>query len=335
MPEAQIDVHLPVHAQPSADSFVESAITAERLGFGRAWLPETWGRDAVSLLSTMAERTTDIGLGASILNTYSRSPALLGQTAATLQELSDGRFRLGVGPSGPIVIENWHGRDYGNPLRHTREAVEIVRRVLSGEPVDYDGEYYQLSGFRLRSDPPEPQPPVDAAGMGPKSVELVGRFADGWHATMFTMDGMRDRLSDLERGTDLADRSVDDLRVMASPPVCALADGGRARDLARGHIAFYVAAMGDFYRNALIEQGHPETAETITEAWHDGERERAKAAIDDDLLDAMAAAGTPGHARDRLAAWAGIEGVDAVSVSFPRGTDEGEIEATMSAVAPD
>jgi coenzyme F420-dependent oxidoreductase len=335
MPDAQIDVSLPVHAQSSADAFVESAITAEKLGFGHAWLPETWGRDAVSLLSAMAERTTDIGLGASILNTYSRSPALLGQTAVTLQELSDGRFRLGVGPSGPIVIENWHGRDYGNPLRHTRETVEIVRHVLSGETVDYDGEVYQLSGFRLRCDPPAPRPPVDAAGIGPKSVELVGRFADGWHATMFTMDGLRERLADLKRGADLADRSVDDVRVMVSPTVCALPDGERARDLARGHIAFYVAAMGDFYRNALADQGHPETAEAITAAWQDGERDRAKAAIDDDLLDSMAVAGTPEHARDRLRAWAGIDGVDAVSVSFPRGTDESEIEETMGAVAPD
>jgi coenzyme F420-dependent oxidoreductase len=335
MPDAEIDVSLPVHAQPSADAFVDSAVNAERLGFRRAWLPETWGRDAVSLLSAMAGRTTTIGLGASILNTYSRSPALLGQTAATLQELSDGRFRLGVGPSGPIVIENWHGRDYGNPLRHTRETVEIVRQVLSGEPVDYDGEYYQLAGFRLRSDPPDPRPPVDAAGIGPKSVELVGRFADGWHATMFTMDGLRERLSDLERGADLADRSVDDVRTMVSPTVCALPDGERARDLARGHIAFYVAAMGDFYRTALADQGHPETAEAITEAWHEDDRERAKAAIGDDLLDSMAAAGTPEHARERLAAWANIEGLDAVSVSFPRGTDREAIEETMAAVAPD
>lgn len=334
MTDAVRDLSLPVHAQPSAEAFVETAEHAEALGYDRAWLPETWGRDAVSLLATMAARTDEIGLGASILNVYSRSPALLAQTAATLQELSDGRFRLGVGPSGPIVVENWHGREYGNPLRHTREAVEIVRAALAGEEVDYDGEYYDLSGFRLRSEPPDPLPAVDVAAMGPKAVELAGRFGDGWHATKFTLDGLRDRLAALERGAELSDRPDADRRVTVALPACVLDDAERARDLARGHLAFYVAAMGDFYREALADQGHPETAKAITEAWHDGDREAAKAAIDDDLLDAMAAAGDADHARERLAAWEAIDGVDAVTVSFPRGTDDDEIRQTMEALAP-
>lgn len=332
--DAVRDVTLPVHAQPSADAFVASAERAEALGYERVWLPETWGRDAVSLLSGMADQTDEIGLGSSILNVYSRSPTLLGQTAVTLQERSGGRFRLGVGPSGPAVIENWHGEDYGNPLRRTRETVEIVKQVTAGEAVKYDGEYFDLAGFRLRSEPPEPRPPVDVAAMGPTAVELAGRFADGWHAMMFTTDGMAERLADLERGADLGDRSVEDVRVTLSLTACALEDGQRARDLARGHLAFYVAAMGDFYRNALADQGYAETAEAITQAWHEGDREAAKAAIDDDLLDRMAAAGTPETARERLAAWAAIDGVDAVSVSFPRETDQSEIEATMAALAP-
>lgn len=334
MAPARRDLSLPVHAQPSAEAFVETAERAEELGYDRAWLPETWGRDAVSLLATMAVRTDDIGLGASILPTYSRSPALLGQTAATLQELSDERFRLGVGPSGPIVIENWHGRDYGNPLRYTRETIDVIRAVLSGEQVDYDGEYFDLSGFRLRSEPPDPAPPVDAAAMGPKAVELAGRFADGWHATNFTVDGLGERMDDFEAGIEMSDRPDEPRRMTASVPACVLDDAERARDLARGHIAFYVAAMGDFYREALAAQGHPETAETITEAWHDGDREAAKAAIDDDLLDAMAAAGGAEHARERLAAWETIDGVDAVTVSFPRATDRSEIARTMKALAP-
>ncbi|MFB6310645.1 MAG: TIGR04024 family LLM class F420-dependent oxidoreductase [Salinirussus sp.] len=332
--DAAIDVSLPSHALSDATAFVETAERAEQLDYERAWLPETWGRDAVSLLATMAARTEEIGLGSSILNVYSRSPALLGQTAATLQELSEGRFRLGVGPSGPIVIENWHGREYGNPLRHTREAVEIIKAVLSGEPVDYDGDYSQLSEFRLRCDPPDPRPAVDAAAMGPTAVELAGRFADGWHATKFTIDGMSERLADFERGAELGGRDTDDLRVTAAVPACVLDDAERARDLARGHIAFYVAAMGDFYRESLAEQGHPETARQITELWHEGDRAGARAAIDDDLLDAMAAAGTAEQARDRLAAWTAIDGVDAVTVTFPRGTDREEMASTMDALAP-
>jgi len=128
------DVHLPVAAQPTIDSIVDYAQTAENGGYNCAWLPETWGRDGVTVLTAMAERTDSIDVGSSILNTYSRTPAMLGQTAATLQEVSEGRFRLGLGPSGPVVIENWHGVEYGNPLRRTRETVEIVRQVLSGRP---------------------------------------------------------------------------------------------------------------------------------------------------------------------------------------------------------
>jgi coenzyme F420-dependent oxidoreductase len=245
------DVFLPVGAQPSIDALCEQAKRAEELGYHRVWLPETWGRDAVTVLTSIAHRTDDIGIGSSILPIYSRSPVLVGQTAATLQEVSDGRFRLGLGPSGPIVIENWHGVDYGNPLRRTRETVEIVKRVLAGEEVEYDGEYFDLSGFRLRCEPPETPPAVDAAGMGPKAVELAGRFADGWHALMLTRDGIRDRLADLRRGADLAGRDPEDVRVTLSLTCAALEDGERARQSVRQHLAFYVGGMGTFYQDSL------------------------------------------------------------------------------------
>jgi coenzyme F420-dependent oxidoreductase len=328
------DVHLPVAAQPTVDSLVEYAKRAEDGGYDCVWLPETWGRDAVTVLATIAERTDEIDLGSSIVNTYSRSPALLGQTAATLQEASDGRFRLGLGPSGPVVIENWHGTEYGNPLRRTRETVDIVRQVLSGESVDYDGEDFSLSGFRLRCEAPGPAPPVEVTGMGPKAVELAGRFADGWHAIMLTPDGLRDRLDDLERGAALGDRDPADVAVTAGVTCCALEDEDRARELARQHIGFYVGGMGTFYRDALVRQGYDE-GETIHDAWQTGDREEALAAVSDELLDDLVAAGDPETARERLASFDDVDGVDSVAVSFPRGADEDEIEATMAALAPD
>jgi coenzyme F420-dependent oxidoreductase len=331
---ADRDVFLPVAAQPSVEALVEQAASAEALGYERAWLPETWGRDAVTVLTSIARETSEIGVGTSIMPIYSRSPALIGQTAATLQEVSEGRFRLGLGPSGPIVIENWHGVDYGNPLRRTRETVDVVKRVLSGETVDYDGEYFDLSGFRLRCAPPGPAPPVDAAGMGPKAVELAGRFADGWHALMVTREGFRERYEDLARGADLADRDVDDLRTTLSLTCAALEDGDRAREIVRQHVAFYVGSMGTFYRDSLVRQGHEAVAEEIYEEWQAGDPEAATAALDDDLLDDLAVAGTPERARERLAEWEALEGVDAVSVSFPREATVAEIETTIDALSP-
>jgi coenzyme F420-dependent oxidoreductase len=328
------DVYLPVAAQPSVDTLVEMSQQAEDRGYDRVWLPETWGRDAVTTLTSIAERTSTVGLGSSILNVYSRSPALLGQTAATLQEVSDGRFRAGVGPSGPIVIEGWHGREFEKPLKYTREAVEIMKLVLSGESVEYDGDAFSLSGFRLRCEPPEPAPPVDAGGLGPKSVELAGRFADGWHALLLTADGLRDRLEDFEHGADLGDRDRADQRVTLSLPCCAMADREQARELARQHVAFYIGGMGTFYRDALARQGYEDTAYEIAEQWGSGEKAAAADAIDDELLDSIAVAGTPEECRDRLAQFEAIDGVDAVNISFPRAADRDTIDATIDVLAP-
>ncbi|WP_049921315.1 TIGR04024 family LLM class F420-dependent oxidoreductase [Halopiger djelfimassiliensis] len=328
------EVHLPVAAQPTVDSIVDYTQRAEDGGYDCAWLPETWGRDGVTVLTAMAERTDSIGVGSSIFNTYSRSPALLGQTAATLQEVSDGRFHLGLGPSGPVVVENWHGMEYGNPLKRTRETVEIVRQVLSGESVDYDGDYFDLSGFRLRCEPPEPTPPIEVTGMGPKAVELAGRFADGWHGIMLTPGGVQSRLEDIERGAELGDRDPDDVRVTVGVNCCALGDAERARDLARQHTAFYIGGMGTFYRDALVRQGY-DVADEIHDAWQAGDRERALSLLDDDLLGELCAAGDPETAREALAEYETIDGVDAVAVSFPRGADEDEIRETMAALAPD
>jgi len=331
---ADRELFLPVAAQPSVDALVEMAATAEEFGYGRAWLPETWGRDAVTVMTSIAHGTDEIGIGTSIMPVYSRSPALIGQTAATLQEVSDGRFRLGLGPSGPVVIENWHGADFGNPLRRTRETVDVVKQVLAGEPVEYDGEYFDLSGFRLRCAPPDPAPAVDTAGMGPKAVELAGRFADGWHGLMLTRDGLRDRHEDLERGAELGD--VDEPpRTTMSLTCAALEDRERARRMTKQHVAFYVGGMGTYYRDSLARQGHEETAHVVHDAWQDGEHGEAIAAIGDDLLDELAVAGTPEEARDRLAAWESMDEVDAVSVSFPREATVEEIEATTRALAPE
>lgn len=329
------DVFLPVGAQPTLNALVAQVTEAEELGYDRAWLPETWGREAATVLAIAADRTDRIGLGTSIANTYSRSPALLGQLAATLQEASDGRFRLGVGPSGPIVIENWHGVEFGNPLRRTRETIEIVKQVLSGEVVSYDGEYFDLDGFRLRFDPPEPTPPVDAAALGPKAVELAGRFADGWHVIHYTREGLSERLEDLRRGAELGGRDPDEIRVTMSVGCCALADGDRARELVAQHTAFYIGGMGTYYRDSLARQGESELAHAIYDAWQDGNQERATELVLEELGDQMGAAGTPEEARERLRPFLESDDIDAVNVSFPRGAGPEEVGSTMRALAPD
>jgi len=328
-------VHLPVASLDSVQEFVDIAVRAEQLGYERAWIPETWGRNVAPILTRVATETTEIGIGTSIVNVYSRSPALLGQTAATLQEISDGRMRLGIGPSGPAVIEGWHGIDFGNPLRRTREAVDVIRMVTAGEEVDYDGEYFNLSGFRLRCDPPADPPDIDVAAMGPKAVELCGRFADGWHATVFTPEGLEDRMEDFRRGADLGDRDVDDLTVTLSTGGCALEDGERARRLAREHQAFYIGAMGTYYRDSLARQGYEETANEIAAKYASGDKEGAMAAMSDDLLDELGASGTPERARKELEKFEAIDGLDSLALGFSRGAEFDEIMQTLEAFAPE
>ncbi|WP_435333353.1 TIGR04024 family LLM class F420-dependent oxidoreductase [Haloarchaeobius sp. TZWWS8] len=328
-------VHLPVAAQESVDDFVEQAVLAEDLGYDFVWLPETWGRDAVTVLTSIAHATEEIGIGSSIMNVYSRSPALLAQTAATLDEVSDGRFRLGIGPSGPAVVGGWHGEEFGNPLRRTREYVDIIKMVLAGEELDYNGEYFNVSGFRLRCDPPEPAPNVDVAAMGPKAVELAGRFADGWHAILFTPETMADRLEDFDRGGEMGDRDRSNQQVTLSLTCCALEDGDHARSLTKQHAAFYVGAMGTYYRDSLARQGYEDEAHQIAANWMNGDREAALDIFSDEMLDDFCAAGTPERTREELAKFEDVDGIDAVSIGFPRAASQEEIHSTLEALAPD
>ncbi len=327
-------LHTPVASLPSIEDTLSLIDRADALGYDRAWVPETWGRDAVSTLAAASTRIESIGLGSSILNVYSRSPAVLGQTAATLAELTPTSFRLGIGPSGPAVIEHWHGLEYDRPLRRTRETAEIVRSICNGSVVDFDGDIFELQGFRLRCDPPSPPPAVDLAGLGPKSIELAGFIGDGWHAMLTTREGFSEQLNHLTRGMDKADRDRDAVEVTLGLTCCALEDADRARSLTAGHIAFYTGAMGTFYGRSLARQGFEQEAMDIASAWQSGNRKEAIEIVETELLDELAVAGTPAETVEQLESFAEFDGVDAVAVSFPRGASMEEIESTIDTLAP-
>ncbi len=327
-------IHTPVAAQPQLMDTVSLIEDAEGLGYDHAWVPETWGRDAITTLATAASTVDTIGLGTSIVNVYARSPAILGQTAATLAEATPGPFRLGVGPSGPALVNNWHGIKYERPLRRTREATEIIRAVLSGEIVEYEGDIFEVEGFRLRFDPPAEPVPIDLAGLGPKSVELAGFIGDGWHGLLATPSGLEDQLDHLRRGARKRDRSLDDIDVTVSLTCCSLEDGDTARELAAGHIAFYTGAMGPFYGKALARQGYEELAMQVVQDWQAGNRDEAIEAVKNEVLDDIAAAGSPTEVRNRVETFEAIDGVDAVAVSFPRGATRSQINETVESLAP-
>ncbi|MGB2691684.1 MAG: LLM class flavin-dependent oxidoreductase, partial [Thermodesulfobacteriota bacterium] len=185
------------------EEFIEIAQLAEDLGYDSIWVPEMWGRDAFSIIGLLAAHTKKIKLATGIIPIFSRSPAVIAQTIATLDEISDGRMMLGLGTSGPIVIENWHGMAYEKPLQRTREYVEIIKMILNSERVNYEGEIFKLKNFRLQFKPVRKNIPIFIAAMGSKNIQLTGEVADGWIPFLVPPEhleiGMKELLSGAEK----------------------------------------------------------------------------------------------------------------------------------------
>lgn len=307
---------------------------AEELGYEYASLGETTGIDGVTTLATLADRTEAIGLANDVFSPYARSPALLGQTALSLHAVSGGRNRLGLGVSSPALVERWHGMQFERPLRRLRETIEIIRQVYSGERLDYQGEIFEASGLQYAGQVPDDPPAIDVAALGPKAVELTGRFADGWTPQFFTPAGLEQRLEDLRRGASLGDRDTDDIRVALTFRACALDDRDRARRLGRNQVAFMIGRYGPYYRQSVADQGWADVTREIKLAYDDGDEEAALAAVPDDLLDGLVAAGHPDEVNEVIDRFRAIEGLDALRIAFFAGMTREEEDRTLEVLAP-
>jgi coenzyme F420-dependent oxidoreductase len=330
--DAALDGTLMLSDHSGIDEAVAQARRYEDHGFRRVSMGEVTGWNIVPVLTAIA-RETDIGISNDVFSPPSRSPAMLAQTALTLHEASDGDYRMGLGPSSPALVERWHSGEFEPALRRTRETIDIVRAVYEGGKVDYDGEVYELGGMGYDRQVPDDPPAIDLATLGPKAVEMTGRFADGWVPQLFTADGLRDRLGDLERGADLGDRSVDDVRVAPLVRTFAHENGDHARSMARQMVAFLVGAYGPFYGNSVAEQGYPDAVEEIRAAWEEKDTAAMAAALPDEALEALAAAGTPEEVREHYRELASVDGVDAVRCAFVAGMSQEDKERTMATLA--
>jgi F420-dependent oxidoreductase-like protein len=281
---------------------------AERLGYDSVWAAEAWGTDAVSVLAWIGASTTTIKIGSAILQIPGRSPANTAMTAATLDLMSGGRFILGLGTSGPQVVEGWHGQAWGKPLVKTREYVEVVRAALRREVLEHDGEHYRIpydgpgatglgKPLKLMLRPLRAEIPIFLAAMGPKNVALAYEIADGWLPIFVDPARFSQAFPAPPEGFEIAAT----VNVLVGDDVQAL------RDALKPHLALYVGGMGakgkNFYNALMRRYGWEAEAERIQELYLGGRHRDAIAAVPDELVDAVALVGPKERIADRLAAW--------------------------------
>ncbi|WP_247010173.1 TIGR04024 family LLM class F420-dependent oxidoreductase [Halorientalis litorea] len=327
-----LDLVLMTRDHDSVDSVAQQAVRAENHGFSHVTMGETTGWNILPVLTVIAERTEDIGITDDVLSPYSRAPTVVGQSALTMHDVTDGRFRLGLGTSSPAIAEGWHAQSFDRPLRRLRETIDVIREVYAGGDVDYDGEIFDVGGLSYEGTVPDDPPAVDVAALGPKAAELAGRFADGWIPQLFTHDGLADRMADLHRGAELGDRDPSALRVSPIVRCYASEDRERARSTVRQMVAFLLGAYGPFYGDSVAEQGYEAEVEEIRGAWEERDTAAMAEALPDELLDAVAAAGTPDEVRERVEQFAAVDGVSAVRVGFASGMTQEAKETTLDAL---
>jgi F420-dependent oxidoreductase-like protein len=297
---------------------MDKVLEAERLGYSSVWTAEAYGSDAVTPAAWIAARTTRIHVGTGIMQIPARTPAMTAMTAMTLDALSGGRFRLGLGVSGPQVVEGWHGRAFGKPLTKTREYVDIVRAIWKRErPLEYHGAYYQIPyagadatglGKPLKSIlHGRATLPIYLAAVGPKNVALAAEIADGWIPVFFSARRSTMFRGWLDEGFARGGRKREDFDVMPMVPVVVGADAAACRAIVKPRVALYVGGMGargrNFYNDIARRYGYEAAAKTIQDLYLGGHKAEAEAAVPDELVDEVALCGPPERIRERLAEW--------------------------------
>jgi len=310
------------------DEQVELAIVADDLRMDSVWVAEAWGQDAVSVLGLLAGRTERVALGSGLLQIPARQPAAAAMAAATLDVMSGGRFRLGLGVSGPQVSEGWYGVPFARPLVRTREYVEIVRAALAREgPLEYAGEQWTLPlpeglgrPLKLLARPVQERIPIYLGAVGPRAIEQAGAIADGWLPFMLDPE----QLELIARGAESAGRALEDIDVCPVLPLAVADDVAAARDQVRPWLAFYLGAMGapskNFYVEAADRNGHGDSARAVQERFLAGDRAGAAAALSDAMIDEAAIAVTPDGLEERVRAV--FAGGATTLLALPTGPDK-------------
>jgi F420-dependent oxidoreductase-like protein len=297
----------------TAPQQLELVLEAERLGYDSVWTAEAYGSDAATILAWLAQATTTIKLGSAIFQMPGRSAAMTAMTAATIDQLSDGRMLLGIGSSGPQVAEGWHGQRFARQLQRTREYVAVVRMALARERVAFDGETLQLplpdgpgKALKLTIAPVQDRIPIYIAAIGPKNTTLAAEISDGWLPTLFSPEHVGEFRPLLEEGFARAGggKGFDDFDIIPTVTAMVSEDRESARDAMRHYVALYVGGMGsrkqNFY-NALVQRyGYEDAAREVQELYLEGRKDEAAAALPGELIDTLCLVGPRDFVRERI-----------------------------------
>ena len=308
------------YANISARALVDIVLEAEQAGVDSVWSAEAWGTDAVTSLAYLAALTKTIKLGTGIMQVSARTPSMTAMTALSLNDLSEGRFLLGLGVSGPQVVEGLHGAAYAQPLSRLKETVEVLKLAFAGEKLRYDGKHIELprpggEGKALRLDHKPQKLPIYLATLAPKALQFTGAAADGWLGTSFSPDHADAHLAHIRKGAEEAGRSMQDIFLNVGCTV-SIGDNVEERiDRLRPGVAFQMGAMGsaktNFYNDAFKRAGYTDDALAIQELWIAGKRDEAAKRVPDAMVTEFGAVGTTDMVRERLQTYkdAGINGL--------------------------
>ncbi len=325
---------LPYWSDITKSEMIEFGKLAEDLCYHSIWMPEMWGRDVISIIALLIANTEQIKFGTGIISVYSRTPALIAQTVATLDEVSGGRMMLGLGTSGRAVIEDWHGLEFDKPLKRTRETIDIIRKILNFERVNYEGEVFNLKNFKLQFKPLRSDVPIIIAALGPKNIQLTGEIADGWLPYFVPIDRMPLLVEDLEKAATDAGRDKDSVFVSPYITACVSENTELAKDLVREHIAYYIGSMGDYYKRVISDCGFESEVDEIISLFRNKDRKGAISHVSDDMLDSLSIAGDPSSVKSKLMEYR--NGVcDLPILLFPPKTTREMVRESMIALRPD
>lgn len=302
-------VSLGAYGRTGIKELTEYVQIAERLGVNAVWSAEAWGHDSITALAYLAGQTEKIRLGTGIMQISARAPSMTAMTALSMHDISDGRFILGLGVSGPQVVEGLHGVPYRAPLSRLKETVEILRMAFRGEKLSFDGKYHTLprpggEGKAIRLNHPPADIPIFLATLAPKSLEFTGAAADGWLGTSFSPDHADAHLAYIREGAAKAGRSMEDIELQAACQVSVGENVEEIIDSRRPSVAFQMGAMGsaqtNFYNDAFKRAGFTDDALAIQKLWIEGKRDEAAKRVPDEMVTQFGAFGTPEMVKERF-----------------------------------